>query len=175
MNPTTNVASLLQMLNTGQQQAQPAAQPAQQNQPALEAIFSQFAHPPAQMPAPQAQPTPPIDPSFQAILSVFNQQQNQPQPSYTPAPAVPQTPNLSNILAQISQQQQQPQMQANPGQAFNYQNQYQQDSRKRPYDNGQPPPYDQGGENKRGKTNTGGKKHVSQTVPYSQDSSEPAN
>ena len=168
-NPTANISSLLQILNSGQQQpTQSISQPTPQAQPALESIFSHFSGltgqiaPPHQQPAPQAQSTPQIDPQILAALNMFNQQQNQVPAPYNPAPSVPQTSNLSNILAQISQPQQQ--TPSNLPQNFNYQNQYQQDSRKRPYDGGQQRGYDQGNDNKRGKGNRSGKQ-VSQNHP----------
>ena len=90
-----------------------------------------------------------------AALNMFNQQQSQAPAAYNAAPPVPQTSNLSSILAQISQPQQQ--TPSNPPQNFGYQNQYQQDSRKRPYEGGQQRGYDPGNDNKRGKGNRSGK------------------
>ena len=155
------------MLTAGQQQPQPSAQTTHPPQPNLQSIFSHYpnsgapAAPLHAQLAPQAQPAPQIDPSILAALNAFNQQQVQQPAPYVPAPPAHQPPDLSSILARISQQPQQ-QAPANQPQPYNYQDQYQQDSRKRPYDSSQQLGHDPNGDSKRGKANSG-KKHVSQS------------
>ena len=153
---TTDINALLSMLNGGQQVSvpQPPPQPVQPMQPTgLEAIFAQFAG--NNNPAPAPQPNP-YDQSIQTALEIFNQQQNQAQAAYNPAPVVPpQTPDFSSILAQFTQQ-------ANPQpQAYNYQQMHQSENeRKRQYDNGMQSSYDQYSDstnNKRAKGNSGKK------------------
>ena len=113
---TTDISSLLKIINSQQQQQQPQhvqQQPPQpmppQSQPGgLEAIFAQFANssgqqpPQAQMQATTHQAPKKNGYNLQAALAAMNVA-NPAQAAYIPPPAN-QQPNLQSILAQFGQQ-----------------------------------------------------------------------
>ena len=156
--PTTDINALLKILG-GQQQPQIPQQtqqpigsfaplPMPQNS-GLESIFAQFKTPQPQAVVPQASM---VDPSYQSVIDIFKQQQQQPQyqpaPVYQPPPTVPQqTADLSALLAQFSQQTSNPQQTG-----YNYQpNYYNENDRKRPFDDSENQSSEQYGESKRSK------------------------